>query len=89
MLKKGIWKIFEPYPKYFWICLEKLFFSVFGNVSICDVEWMPAAWSPYADDKGLIFQHKDINIIEHQLIRNFSNICDFQTSHVPYAFIFM
>ena len=30
----------------------------------------------YADDAGLIFQHKDINIIEHQLNRNFSNICD-------------
>ena len=30
----------------------------------------------YADDTGLIFQHKDINIIEHQLNRNFSNVCD-------------
>ena len=30
----------------------------------------------YADDTGLIFQHKDINIIEHQLNRNFSNICE-------------
>ena len=30
----------------------------------------------YADDTGLIFQHKDINIIEHQLNRNFLNICD-------------
>ena len=30
----------------------------------------------YADDTGLIFQHKDINLIEHQLNRNFSNICD-------------
>ena len=30
----------------------------------------------YADDLGLIFQHKDINIIEQQLNRNFSNICD-------------
>ena len=30
----------------------------------------------YADDTGLIFQHKAINIIEHQLNRNFSNICD-------------
>ena len=30
----------------------------------------------YADDMGLIFQHKDINIIEHQLNRNFSSICD-------------
>ena len=30
----------------------------------------------YADDTGLIFQHQDINIIEHQLNRNFSNICD-------------
>ena len=29
----------------------------------------------YADDMGLIFQHKDINIIEQQLNRNFSNIC--------------
>ena len=30
----------------------------------------------YADGTGLIFQHKDINIIEHQLNRKFSNICD-------------
>ena len=30
----------------------------------------------YADDTGLIFQHKDINITEHQLNRNFSNICN-------------
>ena len=30
----------------------------------------------YADDAGLIFQYKGINMIEHQLNRNFSNICD-------------
>ena len=30
----------------------------------------------YADDTGLIFQHKDINIIEQQLNGNFSNIYD-------------
>ena len=30
----------------------------------------------YADDAGLIFQHNNINIIEHQLNRNFSNISD-------------
>ena len=30
----------------------------------------------YADDTGLIFQHQDINIIEHQLNRHFLNICD-------------
>ena len=30
----------------------------------------------YIDDTGLIFQHKDINIIEQQLNRNFSNTCD-------------
>ena len=30
----------------------------------------------YADDTDLIFQHKDINITEQQLNRNFSNICD-------------
>ena len=30
----------------------------------------------YAVDAGLIFQHKDINIIAQQLNRNFSNICD-------------
>ena len=30
----------------------------------------------YADDTGLIFQHKGINIIEQQLNRSFSNICD-------------
>ena len=30
----------------------------------------------YADDTGLIFQHKDINIIEHRLNKKFSNICD-------------
>ena len=29
-----------------------------------------------ADETGLIFQHKGINIIEQQLNRNFSNICD-------------
>ena len=29
----------------------------------------------HADDAGLIFQHKVINIIEQQLHRNFSNIC--------------
>ena len=29
-----------------------------------------------ADDTGLIFQYKDINIKEQQLNRNFSNICD-------------
>ena len=29
-----------------------------------------------ADDTGLIFQHMDINVIEHQLNTNFSNICD-------------
>ena len=30
----------------------------------------------YADDRGFIFKHKDINIIEQQLNRIFSNICD-------------
>ena len=30
----------------------------------------------YADNTGLIFQHKEINIIEQLLNRNFSNICD-------------
>ena len=30
----------------------------------------------YVDDTGLNFQHKGINIIEQQLNRNFSNICD-------------
>ena len=30
----------------------------------------------HAGDTGLIFQHKDVNIIELQLNRNFSNICD-------------
>ena len=30
----------------------------------------------YADDTGLIFQHKDVNIIEQQLNRKFSNIYD-------------
>ena len=30
----------------------------------------------YANDTGLAFQHKGINIIEQQLNRNFSNICD-------------
>ena len=29
----------------------------------------------YANDTDLIFQHKEINIIEHQLNRNFSNTC--------------
>ena len=30
----------------------------------------------YADDSGLIFQHKNINIIEDQLHKIFSNICN-------------
>ena len=30
----------------------------------------------YADDTGLIFQHMDVDIIEQELNRNFSNICD-------------
>ena len=30
----------------------------------------------YPDDTGLIFQHMDVNIIEQQLNRNVSNICD-------------
>ena len=30
----------------------------------------------YVDDTGLIFQHKDINITEHQQNRSFSNICE-------------
>ena len=30
----------------------------------------------YADEIGFIFQHKYINIIEHQLNRNFWDICD-------------
>ena len=30
----------------------------------------------YADDTGLIFLHKGINIIDQQLNKNFSNICD-------------
>ena len=30
----------------------------------------------YADKTSLTFQHKDINIIEQQLNRNSSNICD-------------
>ena len=30
----------------------------------------------YVVDAGLIFQHKDIDIIAQQLNRNFSNICD-------------
>ena len=29
----------------------------------------------YVDDTGLIFQRKDINIIEHELNINFPNIC--------------
>ena len=36
----------------------------------------PCDLLPYADDSSLIFQHKDINIIEHQLNKNFSNIRD-------------
>ena len=30
----------------------------------------------YADDTGLMLHYKHINVIEHQLNRNFSNICD-------------
>ena len=52
--------------------LGPLVFSLYVNDIVqavnCDLR--------YADGTGLIFQHKDINIIEHQLNRKFSNICD-------------
>ena len=35
----------------------------------------------YADETGLTFQHKGINIIEHQLNRNFSSICDWSVDN--------
>ena len=31
---------------------------------------------PYADDKCLLFQHKDLERIKEELTKNFSNICD-------------
>ena len=37
--EKGLWKIFEPYPKYFWIYLEKMVFFVLEK-SAFDVELM-------------------------------------------------
>ena len=53
--------------------LEPLLFLLYVNYMVqaayCDLLL-------YADDTGLIFQHKDINIIEQQMNRNFSNICD-------------
>ena len=30
----------------------------------------------YADDSGLTFQHKDVHTIEHQLNKDFANLCD-------------
>ena len=30
----------------------------------------------YADESGIIFQHKNNNIVEHQLNKSFANICD-------------
>ena len=29
----------------------------------------------YEDDSGLTFQHKDVHTIEHQLNKNFANLC--------------
>ena len=37
--EKELWKILEPYLKYFWIYLEKVFF-VFFEMSAFDVELM-------------------------------------------------
>ena len=52
--------------------LGPLLFSLYVNDMVQAVNYD----LPYADGTGLIFQHKDINIIEHQLNRKFSNICD-------------
>ena len=30
----------------------------------------------YADDSGLTFQHKYVHTIEHQLNKNFANLCE-------------
>ena len=30
----------------------------------------------YADDSGLTFQHKDVHTIEHQLNKDFTNLCE-------------
>ena len=30
----------------------------------------------YADDSGLTFQHKDVHAIEHQLNKDFANLCE-------------
>ena len=30
----------------------------------------------YADDSGLTFQHKDVHKIEHQLNKDFANLCE-------------
>ena len=30
----------------------------------------------YADDSGLTFQHKDVHTIEHQLNKDFANLCE-------------
>ena len=30
----------------------------------------------YADDSGLIFQHKDVHSMEHQLNKDFANLCE-------------
>ena len=52
--------------------LGPLLFSLYVNDMVQAVNYDLL----YADGTGLIFQHKDINIIERQLNRKFSNICD-------------
>ena len=58
-----------PQESTFWTLLFLIYVSDMVQAINCELLL-------YADDTGLIFQHKDINIIEHQLNRNFSNICD-------------
>ena len=52
--------------------LGSLLFSLYVNDMVQAVNYDLL----YADGRGLNFQHKDINIIEHQLNKKFSNICD-------------
>ena len=35
----------------------------------------------YAEDSGLTFQHKDVHTIEHQLNKDFANLCEWSVDN--------
>ena len=41
---------------------------------ICPRPFIPICF--YADNSGLTFQHKDVHTIEHQLNKDFANLCE-------------